>query len=495
MLVTFLKDHPEAGWKAGGKGEIKDDVIARAYIAGGYVEEFKEEAGGDLVASSAKIVTEGLEEVKRSFASAIKDVQAGFTRGFQTAGKTPFAPRFTNVDIDNGESEDDKYVRRGEFKNLGHFARSLTKVGKTPGLIEDDSLIGRFNKTVRKVEIARAVSTPDGMAENPDPDGGALVPPDFTTQIWERVYYQESLLNRTQGYTVSGNTMRIPANAETSRVDGQRWGGVLGFWEGEAQQLQATRPKFRDLQLRLKKLTVMTFVTNELLTDSATALEQYLGRVAPSEIEFKILDALINGDGAGIPVGILADPAFIQVAKDTSQATKTISYTNVMNVYNSMWAPARGRSIWVYNQEIEPQLWQMALPVGTGGVPVYLPPGVGGGVVTGGASSKPYGAAGTNSQGDGGYATLYGRPAIALEQCPGLGSPGDLMLIDWSQYVSIIKGSIQSAMSIHLKFDFDETVFRWIFRMDGQGAWSQPLTPYKTNLAKTYSFAVGIAQR
>jgi hypothetical protein len=69
------------------------------------------------------------------------------------------------------------------------------------------------------------------------------------------------------------------------------------------------------------------------------------------------------------------------------------------------------------------------------------------------------------------------------------------MLIDWSQYVSITKGSIQSAMSIHLKFDYDETVFRWIFRMDGQGAWSAPLTPYKTNLSKVYSFAVGIAAR
>jgi HK97 family phage major capsid protein len=494
MLLEFLKDHD--GRKTGDKWEVQDETIARAYVAAGIVKEFKEADGGDLVTSTAKAVEDGMAELKRSFASAIKEMQAGITRGFSTAGKTPFTPRFAGTDIDNGESEDDKYVRRGEFKSLGHFARCLTKVGKTPGLIEDDTIVGRFNKTVRKVEIARAISTPDGMYENSDPDGGNLIPPDFTTQIWERIYFQESLLNRTQGYTVSGNTMTIPANSETSRVDGSRWGGVLGYWEGEAQQLQGTRPKFRNFQLRLKKLTIMTFVTNELLTDSATALEQYLGRVAPQEIEFKILDALINGDGAGIPTGVINDPAFIQVAKDTNQATKTISYTNVMNVYNSMWAPSRSRSIWVYNQEIEPQLWQMALPVGTGGVPVYLPPGVGGGVVTGGASASPYANVGANERpGASQYASLYGRPAIPLEQCPGLGTPGDLMLIDWSQYVSITKGSIQSAMSIHLKFDFDETVFRWIFRMDGQGAWSQPLTPYKTNLAKTYSFAVGIAQR
>jgi HK97 family phage major capsid protein len=371
-------------------------------------------------------------------------------------------------------------IRSGGFKSLGHFSREIMRAGPTPGKNLDGSiLVGRYNAALDRVGQARAVASPDGMYENSDPDGGALIPPDFTTQIWERIYQQESILPRTQGYTISGNTMSIPANAETSRVDGSRWGGVLGYWEGEAQQLQGSRPKFRNLQLRAKKLTVMTFVTNELLTDSATALEQYLGRVAPQEIEFKVLDGLVNGNGAGIPLGILNDPAFISVS--TSSASKTITYTDVMNVYNTMWAPSRSRAVWCYNQEIEPQLWQMALTVGSTSTPVFAPPGTGFGLY-GAASTSPYG-------------TLYGRPIIPLEQCPGLGVVGDLFLVDWSQYISITKGSIMSAMSIHLKFDFDETVFRWIFRMDGQGAWSAPLTPYKTNLTKTYSYAVGIAAR
>ena len=139
-----------------------------------------------------------------------------------------------------------------------------------------------------------------------------------------------------------------------------------------------------------------------------------------------------------------------------------------------------GPSVWLYNQEIEPQLWQMALPVGTGGVPVFLPAGV----------NSLYGAAAETP-----YSMLYGRPALAIEQAPGLGLTGDLMLVDLSQYIHCSKGTIQSAMSIHLKFDYDESVFRWIWRMDGQGAWQRPLTPYKTNLSKTYSFVVALAPR
>ena len=80
-----------------------------------------------------------------------------------------------------------------------------------------------------------------------------------------------------------------------------------------------------------------------------------------------------------------------------------------------------------------------------------------------------------------------------MEQCPGLGLTGALMLVDLSQYIACTKGTILTAMSIHLKFDYDESVFRWIYRMDGLGAWSAPLTPYKTNLSKVYSFNVAMA--
>ena len=333
------------------------------------------------------------------------------------------------------ESEDEKLTRNGGFRNLAAFqpgspaerrpagrpaARTRTRCWEN--ITRPSNGSGRPGQSVART----------GCTRISEPDGGALVPPDFTTQIWERLYSTEKLLPRTQGYTVSGNTFVMPANTETSRVDGSRWGGVLGYWEGEAQQLTGSRPKFRDLRYRLKKLTVMSFVTNELLTDSATALEQYLGRVVPQEIEFKIHDALINGTGAGIPLGILNDPALITVAKDTGQATKTISFTNVMNLYNTMWAGSRPNSIWLYNQEIEPQLWQMALPVGTGGVPVFLPSGV----------NNLYGAGASAP-----LATLYGRPAYPMEQCPGLGQTGDLILVDLSQYIAISKGTILTAMS------------------------------------------------
>jgi HK97 family phage major capsid protein len=113
--------------------------------------------------------------------------------------------------------------------------------------------------------------------------------------------------------------------------------------------------------------------------------------------------------------------------------------------------------VWVINQDCEPQLMQMSLGVGTGGVALYFPPG--------GLSAAP-------------YATLMGRPVIAAEYMQTLGDQGDIMLADFSEYQMIEKGGVQTASSIHVNFTYDETVFRFVYRTDGQPKWNSALTPF-----------------
>ena len=304
MLIKFTKAHAASGRQAGDVWDT-DEPIARAYIAAGIAVEHKE-AETDLLTAARAEIARGFELLQANLNDQVAGLGRTIGSGLASVGTSRrFSPR-----IDPTESEDEKLSRTGGFRNLAHFSLEVQRSGgQTPGLVRNEgTALGKYLSACDRINVARAVSSPDGMYETSEPDGGALVPPDFTTQIWERLYSTEKLLPRTQGYTISGNTFTMPANSETSRVDGSRWGGVLGYWEGEAQQLTGSRPKFRNLNLRLKKLTVFSFVTNELLTDSATALEQYLGRVVPQEIEFKIHDALINGTGAGIPLGIAERP-------------------------------------------------------------------------------------------------------------------------------------------------------------------------------------------
>lgn len=66
-----------------------------------------------------------------------------------------------------------------------------------------------------------------------------------------------------------------------------------------------------------------------------------------------------------------------------------------------------------------------------------------------------------------------------VEQLEDVGAKGDILLADMSQYILTDKRSVDAQQSIHVRFIYDETAFRFIYRVDGQPAWGNTLTPYK----------------
>ena len=366
----------------------------------------------------------------------------------------------SNARVEVVSTEADKLSRTGGFKSLGHFAWATIKQGRhgngEPSAVASlkrwsDAQIELRTKHGFGLEEKSAL----GSYEDSDPDGGNLVPPGFSTQIYERMTASNEILSYLNTIPVSGNTMSIPALHESSRANGARNGGALGYWEGEADQYQSSKVKTRNVNLKLRKLTALTYVTEELLADSATALESYLGRIVPREINFKINDAVINGTGAGMPMGLLNAPSKITASAVASQGASTIVYKNILAMYKRIVAGQRGTMIWLYNQEAEDQLFSLYAPTGSTGTLIFKP-----------------------NEASGGF-TLMGRPALVVEQCAALGTEGDVIAFAPEGYACITKGGIQSFMSMHLRFDFDEFAYKWRFRMDGQPYDEAPLTPYK----------------
>jgi HK97 family phage major capsid protein len=77
------------------------------------------------------------------------------------------------------------------------------------------------------------------------------------------------------------------------------------------------------------------------------------------------------------------------------------------------------------------------------------------------------------------YATLLGRPYYETEYQPAAGTAGDLILASPSNYKMIEKaGGIQSASSIHVNFIYDESVFRFVYRVDGCPLWASAVTEH-----------------
>lgn len=330
------------------------------------------------------------------------------------------------------------------FRSFGEQLMAVRNAA-LPGSVVDPRLYG-----------VRAAS---GLNETVPSDGGFLVQKDFSSELIRRMNELGQVVSRCRRIPISANSNGLKINGidETSRASGSRWGGVVAYWINEADAKTGSKPKFRQIELTLHKLTGLCYATDELLQD-AMAMESVVQQAFSEEFAFQVDDKIIEGNGAGEPLGIMNCPALITVAKEAGQPAATIVYENITKMWARMYARSRRSAAWFINQDVEPQLYTMGITIGTGGAPVYLPPG--------GASASP-------------YSTLFGRPVIPIEMCSTLGTTGDIILADMSQYLFIDKGGIQAAQSIHVRFVYDESVFRFVYRCDGEPVWHSPLTPFK----------------
>jgi HK97 family phage major capsid protein len=293
-------------------------------------------------------------------------------------------------------------------------------------------------------------------SEGAGADGGFAVPPDFRSTIVQKVMGEDSLLNMTDQQVTSGNSITFPADETTPW---QTSGGIQAYWESEGGQKTQSKPQLVEKTVKANKIIALVPLTDELLED-APAMASYVQRKAPEKIAFKLNDAIFNGTGVGMPLGILQSAGTVVVNGETSQTADTINFTNITKLWTAVTPVARKSAKWFMTPDAEAQLLAMQFP-GTGtAVPVYLPPG--------GLSASPYG-------------TLMGKEIVVSEALPVLGDQGDIIFGDLKNYLSVVKsGGIRMDMSIHIFFDYDITAFRFVLRVGGQPWWNSKITPFQS---------------
>ena len=340
--------------------------------------------------------------------------------------------------------------RRG-YRTMGEFAAQV-RVYNGPG----------GASAIRDDRLSSLLAAASGANMGTPSDGSVLMPPGFSTAIWEGMQaIPDSLVPLCDLVTIDPGmqSMTFPALAETSRATGSRWGGIRGYWRKEAAQFTGSQLKLRDVKLEPHQLYVFAYVTDELLRGTGQALESLLTRAASEEITFLLNDAIVRGTGVGQPKGFLTSPATVTVSKEAGpQTADTVVKANIDKMYSRCHARWRQGAVWLANQEVEPELENLSQVVGTGGVPVFLP--------AGGIVEAP-------------NARLKGRPLRIIEWASAIGDLGDIMFANLKAYALAIRGGLETAMSMHLRFDYGETAFRFTFEADGQTWPNSPITPYK----------------
>lgn len=349
------------------------------------------------------------------------------------------------------------------FKSFGEQLKAIANAGMNKDLT---------GSTDSRLVFAKAA----GANETVPSEGGFLVQTDFSTRLLNLAHETGEIMRRVTNIPISSNSnsLKLPTIDETSRARGSRWGGVRAYWLAEGEQKIDSKPRFGEISLGLNKLAALGYATDELLQDS-TALETIMLRAFAEEIRFEVEDAIINGNGAGKPLGILNSGAVITMTPESGQAAGTITFANLVGMLDRLPTRSRRNAVWlVADSGVETSLYSITLP-GGGGHPIYLPPGQ------------------IGTPGNAMFGTLLGRPVIPVEYLPALGTIGDIMLVDLSEYLTIDKGGIQSAESMHVRFIYDEMTFRMVYRIDGKPAWRTAVTT--ANGATTKSPFVALASR
>lgn len=349
---------------------------------------------------------------------------------------------------DNREAD----PKRG-FGSLGEFMQAVYQADKPGKSIDGRLLLGGLGGMDGMGGIGAAA--PGNFSnEAAGQDGGFLVPPQFSQEIFKLSLGEDSLLPLTDNVEISGNSMAFPKDETTP------WGtnGIRAYWQGEAASAIATKPVLGLATLRLKKLMALVPTTDELL-DDANALTTYLPQKVALSIRWKANESILFGAGNGIPVGCMNAGAIVTVAKESGQATQTLVPQNLAKMIARLPPGSFTNAVWIVNNDVLPALFTLSL----GNFPIYLPTGLS----VGGIQVSPYG-------------TLLGRPVFVSQHANTFSSQGDVLLVDLSYYQTITKaGGMQTATSMHLYFDADLTAFRTTFRMDGQSKIANPIAPAK----------------
>lgn len=160
----------------------------------------------------------------------------------------PAASPSAGLTFQNIETRDNEVDRLmapdsfGGFSSLGHFCRTAARVQMTKGALGDTTdrdiwrswinAYSRYHNHLADIErgrrtrtdIVRAITTPDGMFETSEPDGGALVPPGFVREVFFKAMYRVTPFSTCKIVPVMSNAVRSrrsPRRAAWMAADGE----------------------------------------------------------------------------------------------------------------------------------------------------------------------------------------------------------------------------------------------------------------------------------
>ncbi len=309
----------------------------------------------------------------------------------------------------------------------------------------------------------------DEARKSSNPDGGFLIPPEFMPGL---------LTTDPQGSQndTGAMTRKVPMGSQVvyvnARVDKNHTSSVSGgfrvYRRAETDTVETSKATFEQIKLEANGLMGLSYATEEILARSPMSFAALIQSGFSEEKTSKLNYERIWGTGVGEFLGLMNSGSLVTVAKTGSQTMDTITGVNLVNMRARAWG--YNNCVWMANQDTLPQLMAAHIALTNGSVALFAP---------GNGTDKPD--------------TLMGRPVMFDENLATLGDLGDIMLVNWNEYLEGTLGGVTFDESIHVRFVYNERAFRFTIYNDGQPWWRSALTPKKS--AVTLSPFVTLAER
>jgi ATP-dependent Clp protease, protease subunit len=295
----------------------------------------------------------------------------------------------------------------------------------------------------------RAAQGSDEQGTYADQYGGFLQ----QTEVKPGLLMIEPEADPTEGL-VTNVPMGAPIVKFNARVDKNHAssvsGGLTFTRTPETVDGTSSRMKFQQVSLEAAPFVGIAHESEQLIQDSPISLAALLSAGFKSQRAAQLLKEKLFGVGGGQYMGVANASCTISVAKETNQVAATINSENVIKMAARLWGPG----VWLANQSCKPQLYKLSLTIGTAGVPLYQPSPT--------AGFPDY---------------LLGWPVFYTEHCKAVGTVGDIILGNWSQYLEGIYSPMRSDESIHVRFIALERTLRFYERNCAAPWWATALTP------------------
>lgn len=300
--------------------------------------------------------------------------------------------------------------------------------------------------------------------------GGFLVPEQLRASV---MAYVTPPVVRPRAMVLPMDSLRLhlPVLDNPSQQNGSQALGGLTFSVTEnGAQIAASAPQFGQAVLEARKLAALVPVPNELVSDGAGALHDFISRVVSIGYHWAEDDLFIAGTGANGPEGVLNADCAVRVPRVTGETAPLLA--DIMALAKALHPASKAAG---YTAGVDSVGWLISASVFDSLLELFFLPA--GATPSSGVPTSP---SNWLELGDGHQVgpSMLGLPAWVTDHQPVAGSPGDLAIADLRHY------AIGDRMELTVEpsgrgsgFITDVTNYRFKARVDGRYLLQGPVTP------------------